>query len=383
MNDGIDRTDRHLRAVHRAMGDDLDALLDLDGGLREVLIGVRHLDLGHTLDNILDVDAGLQAIVPASERPTATTAPDTPTSEIAKVHGAVATLVLSLDTSVRLAIRNHPALDALAILFTLTEVRFTARALDRSPADDRGRDLARGRGLARDLARGLDLAIDRARVLDLDLALFGDRDLARDPSRARDLIVFRALAHGLARDLVRARERFRELARTRTRARARDLARDFDSDLDRASTSARTLARVLDSDLDRASARDLDAASARDLDRDLARTRGHNLAGALARALARDLDRDLDRDLALARDLDRDLARALARDLDCVRHDFTTADLRGVDLTDVQLDRLRWSMITQWPSDTWRDQVLQDSTEIEPGIYEIRRGTTNVPTHSP
>jgi hypothetical protein len=66
--------------------------------------------------------------------------------------------------------------------------------------------------------------------------------------------------------------------------------------------------------------------------------------------------------------------------LDHARHDFTTADLRTIDLFHVQLDGLRWSMSIQWPSETWGNPALQNSTEIKPGIYEIRGGT-NVPTH--
>jgi hypothetical protein len=53
-----------------------------------------------------------------------------------------------------------------------------------------------------------------------------------------------------------------------------------------------------------------------------------------------------------------------------------------MDLTQISLDGLRWSAATTWPSDDWKNQALLDSTEVAPGLYEIRSGTTNVPTHT-
>src|SRR5215470_6235167 len=101
MSEDLDRTDR-LRALHTAMGEKLDAILDLDGGLREVLITPQHHGMGRTLDAILDLDPGLQAIVPATEQTTATpTTDDIPVSENVAVNGAVATLLMSLDTPTR------------------------------------------------------------------------------------------------------------------------------------------------------------------------------------------------------------------------------------------------------------------------------------------
>jgi hypothetical protein len=180
MNDDIDATDRRLAALHATMGGNLDALLDLDGGLREVLIAAQHRDLGDTLDHILDVDAGLQAIVPTSEQLTAAPTTDAPTSETTKVVGAVATLLMSLDTPNRLAIRNHPALDALASLFTLTRARLTARL--------RARALDRDRALALDLARALApvLTLARNHDHDHDLAMGIGTVLAASTSLPQD-----------------------------------------------------------------------------------------------------------------------------------------------------------------------------------------------------
>jgi hypothetical protein len=329
MNDHIDQSDRRLRALHRATGYQLDAVLDLDSGLREILIAVQYREVGSTLDGVLDVDAGLQAIVPAAKQRTAIPAAYTPTCKSTKVNGAVATLLMSLDTQTRLAIRNHPALDALAIVFILTQAHLTGPRYRRGLTVNL--HLNRARNLALGLAHDLTLGIAHDLTLNLGLALGLAHDLTLDLTRTRGLTLDLALARALARALA--------LARTLTL----------------------TLARTLDLALTHALTHDL--------------TRNLDLTRNIGRDHALTHDRDHDDDHAL------NLNTALVRDLNHARHDFTTADLRGANLTEVQLDRLRWSTITLWPSETWRDQALRDSTEVEPGIFEIRGGTTKVPTH--
>ncbi|MGH3899240.1 MAG: hypothetical protein ACRDTA_13575, partial [Pseudonocardiaceae bacterium] len=67
-------------------------------------------------------------------------------------------------------------------------------------------------------------------------------------------------------------------------------------------------------------------------------------------------------------------------DLDDALHDFTTADLRNVDLTGIRLDGVRWSSATQWPTD-WEAQITLDSVEVAPDVFEVRReGRTYAPT---
>ena len=251
------------------------------------------------------------------------------------------------DPHVRLRVRAQPV---------LTELE---RSLDRGR-----RDLAVVRDLIRDLAFVRPLDRDRDRALDLDRALDRDRyfTLARYLTLARDLDL----------DL--------DLDLTRDLAGALGLDRDL----------ARALARALTSDRDRA----------RNLDRDLARALAHDLASALT--FASDFDRDLALDLALALDLDLDLDRDRDRDrapalvladldsvladlddvfadLDRVLHDFTTADLRGVDLTRVDLEGLRWSAATRWPTN-WVAQVTLDSVEVAPNVFEVRGGNAYAPT---
>lgn len=79
-------------------------------------------------------------------------------------------------------------------------------------------------------------------------------------------------------------------------------------------------------------------------------------------------------DFALALALDGVLA-----DLDGALHDFTTANLRDVDLTRVQLEGLRWSAATQWPTD-WVAQIALDSVDVAPDVFEVRGGNAYAPT---
>ncbi|MGH3932935.1 MAG: hypothetical protein ACRDTF_23510, partial [Pseudonocardiaceae bacterium] len=41
---------------------------------------------------------------------------------------------------------------------------------------------------------------------------------------------------------------------------------------------------------------------------------------------------------------------------------------------------LQWSSTTQWPPG-WVERIARDSVEVEPGIFEVRGGTTYAPTN--
>jgi hypothetical protein len=348
MND-LDPTDRRLADLRTAMTDHLDALLDADAGLRDVLIEARHTGLNGDLDNTLDVAAGLRAIVPTAEHRVpveragpATAAPrqDDP-ADASPIEGAVASFLMSLDTPTLLAIRRDRALDALAAVFFLVPASARSGDLVRTLDHDLGADSAPGRALNRALA--LELAIEPAYGLAFDLDLDHGRLHAFDLNRVRDL----------ARDLARNVDYPSALHHPRALENARSLARDLNHAIDRALNLAidRALNLVLNRVRDLGHADDLDRVLTLALDHDLG-IAGH----------ARDLD--------------------LFRHLDRARDDFTTADLRGVDLTRISLDGLRWSDATTWPSEDSKNQALLDSTEIGPGLYEIRRGTTNAPAHT-
>lgn len=62
--------------------------------------------------------------------------------------------------------------------------------------------------------------------------------------------------------------------------------------------------------------------------------------------------------------------------LEQMLNDFTRADLRDVDLAGVPLDGVRWSEVTtRWP-DRWIEQIERDSVPIGDGVFEIHYGTT-------
>lgn len=61
--------------------------------------------------------------------------------------------------------------------------------------------------------------------------------------------------------------------------------------------------------------------------------------------------------------------------LEQMLNDFRGTDLRGTDLAGVQLEGLRWSeSTTQWP-DKWQEKIRQDSVHLENDIYEVHYGT--------
>lgn len=62
--------DEWLAEQHRRMVTDLASILDVEAGLREVMIPTRHADLVSDLGDVLDVEAGLSAIVSTAPTPT-------------------------------------------------------------------------------------------------------------------------------------------------------------------------------------------------------------------------------------------------------------------------------------------------------------------------
>lgn len=56
-------------------------------------------------------------------------------------------------------------------------------------------------------------------------------------------------------------------------------------------------------------------------------------------------------------------------------NDFVGADLRDIDLGGVSLEGVRWSAVTtQWPDD-WREQIERDSVPLGEDVFEIHYGT--------
>ena len=302
-------------AAHAATGRDLGRLLDVEGGLREVLVAAEHTATGRSLE--LDVEAGLAAIVPAAQPPVPQ---ENAAGPAGAAGGLVAARLSSLDTESRLAVRTHPALDGLATALEVGAIRDRAhelvRVLRRGHPTDEHVD---------ELARNLESALVRVGGRHHGGAVAGDLDSALDHeiSRARDLVHI--------------------------------LIDAVDGD------SVRAVAPALRGSM----------GTACDLAQDLARSLAHDRTLPHRFTIAIELDLDLDADSA-----------GRARALDRARHDFTTADLRRIDLSHLSLVGLRWSAATRWPSEQWRSQALLDSTELADGVYEIHDGSTTVPTRA-
>ncbi|MGQ0774513.1 MAG: hypothetical protein ACT4NY_08865 [Pseudonocardiales bacterium] len=51
----------------------------------------------------------------------------------------------------------------------------------------------------------------------------------------------------------------------------------------------------------------------------------------------------------------------------------------AMEILGAALDWPQWSGTKQWLPD-WVEQIMRDSVEVEPGIFEVRDGTTYAPT---
>ncbi|MEV5412215.1 sigma-70 family RNA polymerase sigma factor [Thermopolyspora sp. NPDC052614] len=179
---------RRLDEHQSGLVDDLGAVLDIDAGLREILLQSRHTALVDDLGAILDVDAGLAAILPAPvpPAPIAQPRPDTTVQD----QSTAEQFLQSVSPQDRLMLRGHPDVEAASQSLTrawdlagvLDCALHLARRLGRVPGSSPARELARGHNpsLARDLSISLDLARDLARELAFDLDRGRDCDLARD-----------------------------------------------------------------------------------------------------------------------------------------------------------------------------------------------------------
>ncbi|MFE2644627.1 hypothetical protein ACFXDO_18980 [Streptomyces nigra] len=313
------------------LGDSLDSVLDIEAGLREILIHSRHDNAVDALGTVLNSEAGLADILPPTPQPWA--------SDTSGTHGFphAGDALLALRPAGRMALRGHREVKA-------AQLRLS-RDLDFNCDPDRARAYyrARARDLALELARALVRDLNRA----LDLAPALDLALARDLDRARAFA--RALARALASDL----------------ARVLVLARDLDRALDRALDLALDLDGDLGGDLTRA------------------RTRGHDLT----LALGGDLDRDAFIEIR-TNELCRAIGLALHREPPVLHtgsvltllNDFTHDDLRDADLRGIDFGGVRWSQRTQWPSIVDIEGLKARSDETPPGsgIWIVRSGTTTV-----
>ncbi|MCX5278301.1 hypothetical protein [Streptomyces virginiae] len=365
--------DRHQHTLDNS----LDGVLDIEAGLREVLIHSRHDSAVDALSTVLDIEAGLADILPTSPQPR---------SPITHRHPRAGDSLPAPSPADRMALRDHP------------DVKTAKRALDRAlslntdPRNTLVRDLALDlaggidRGLARCVARALSRALDDAIARDRDDAIARgrdpDRDLAHALRLARDLAHTVRRARTISGDIVKF---FRD--RVSVRARARDLADALDF--------ARALDALIARALDDAIAQNRDEAIARALDDAIARGRllDRDLADALARVrdLARALGRHVDR-AAFIKIRTNEVCRAIglalhrefrvldAEEVLTLLDNFTHDDLRATDLRGSDLRGVHWSQHTQWPPVVDVEALKTRSKETPPGsgIWIIQSGTTTV-----
>ena len=184
-------------------------------------------------------------------------------------------------------------------------------------------------------------------------------------SRLRAWAVARILAadadrpgHGVSRGgLAAARDNARQLARDR------ELRRVL-TDRDRASVLVSGLRAILDSACRRRRALDLamDPAS--------------KLTGSALSDVAMNRVADLDRELRQRISSARDIALALVSALDERQVDVSGADLSRMNIDPELLNGAIWTHQTSWPPGV-ASRVRAHSTEIRPGVYQVRLGNTH------
>nr|BFE72287.1 hypothetical protein GCM10020092_055880 [Actinoplanes digitatis] len=309
--------DDALTGLHAATAARLAGLLDVDGGLRDLLLRAHHRDAGYRMRRAIDVDGGLRAIVPDTQ-------PQAGESESAAERNPHATLGLVADL---LGGRRRWS----TVSGTAWNRPWThSRACSPSPSSARS-PLPCSPNWA---GRPIPVKCCAGHV----------------PKSAAWLAVVLSTGGWTWRSNGSATSR-RRVTRTRSGAWPSDLDRALDrGDARAAGDLARSMAVRLD--------------EIRAQLRDLARERAGHLGDRLRASLERDVDRCPEGNAVLA--------AAWATALDRARHDFAGADLSGVALGRFTLDGLLWSSATRWPSDTWRGQVRADSAMIGPDLYEIR-----------
>jgi hypothetical protein len=364
-----------LSAEYAATRETVSACLDVQAGVREVLLASEHDATRGELVAGLQVESGLAAILQRDAR----AMPEEPHQVASsRAGGPVAKVVLDLPAAERLGLRTHPSVDS----FSLAESRLASRNL--------AADL--GNLVVLEYLRDVWRILTRAR----DRAWHGDLERSGDLMQA--LTSAHALTDALAVILKQARDIAARLPVGQDRSSAQEIAREVDSVAEHAMTFVRDLVLARDAVL---SAR-VSPVSEELFDALLAQS--HGCDPARARSLAEDLDRKLNAAIgqalsghpeggsreaklslnapsgaltaALHRTPVKDRADALVWLRDAL-DDFQGADLRDADLTRVPLKGVLWSDTTQWP-DGWKEKIKQRSVPVpgSEGVFIIRGDET-------
>ncbi|MEU6211794.1 hypothetical protein ABZ891_18015 [Streptomyces sp. NPDC047023] len=336
----------------------LDGILDIEAGLREILIGSRHDAAVDALGTALDVEAGLASILPPTAQHQTSDATSTH-------HHPRAAGLLALSPAGRMALRDHP--DVKEDQNALQRALCAVLEIEGVPSNERSRVLA----LAFDLAQHLDGDLDCALNGDLDggpglIGVLSDLDgdlgfaasLIRILTRTHELV--RSLVHDLSPDLSPAVDfvpipglqsaHLIDFALARSRAIALGLDLDLDLYFGRACDRARDLARILAT-----------SEAGTLIPEDFIEIRTNEVCRAIGLAL--------DREAPVL-----DSASVLT-----LLNDFTHDDLRNTTLRALNLSGVRWSpYTTQWPPGVDIEALKARSDETPPGsgIWIVRSGTT-------
>ncbi|MFF4225833.1 hypothetical protein ACFYZH_23635 [Streptomyces abikoensis] len=310
--------DRWLDRHQREPADGLDGVLDVEAGLREVLLQSRHDTAVDALGSVLDAEGGLAAIVPAGRPDCVTCTTPSPGR---------------IDPVTRLALRAVPRVVAAYEALNHTYFRTYKLVADLT----RVRELLSGPGpvVRDDLVSSLQYVLDLTHFFERDLehALMRVIDSGDARSSGAEQRLERAI--GLTDDLVGALDR--AIGHANRRA-------DHD-------VNVALLQAELSNALNRSYA----------LVPVLIRLRVDGLRQAIGSAL--DMEPP---------PLDSTAVRAF---LD----DFTTSDLRAADLSGLDLGGVRWSESgTRWPATVDVDDLKARSEQEGGGIWVVRSGTTTM-----
>ncbi|MET9792095.1 MULTISPECIES: hypothetical protein [Streptomyces] len=347
---------RRLNQHQLAVVDALKGILDIETGLREILIQSQHDAATDELDTVLDTESGLAAILPPANHPAPPSHPETQAQPNTPVGGATT----SVSAPTRLALRSHHRVASATRV--LGRDRSYARELDlsRASTEDRHLPLVMALLLARDLSRDLVRALE-----EVTKSLDAHRDV--EAAYAQEL----ALSRRLARAVVEARdlEAHELVIHVRTIGRAPFLGHGLRQIVGQA--HRHNLALVL------SHIKDLD----RDLDTALyfvhgqERARDNTFTRALLEIRTNQVRRALDQ--AVGRPLPGTEDEGVIEFL----NDFTKADLRQATLVDVDLSGILWSEYgTQWPTSLDVEELKRQSEETPPGskVWIVRADTTTV-----
>ncbi|WP_449060587.1 hypothetical protein [Planomonospora algeriensis] len=341
-DDAVERWfDEHQRTLIEGLG----AVLDVESGLREVLLHSHHRILVDDLDTVLDVEAGLAQILPTESSSPAIVSPKPSMDKQGRTDsGQFYRLV---DAQARLELRRHSGI--VVASYTLTRARALTLILD--DANDLANDLARILSSDLDLASSHDLNLRHALPLARNLAGCFNRACTLAYSLADDLALACSLTDDLANTDILIRARAAGFANNL--ANAEDLAEGLTNGL----ISAHNLVRS----------------------RDLARARAHSLTDALqsARAHSREIVDSFSEWVwkVIGVILGHNLPELPSESIEAFLTDFTASDLRGVVLNKISLGGVRWSETgTLWPGTVDVEDLKARSEEVpeEPGVYVIR-----------